>query len=364
MRRIPSLLGSLFALLILDRSVAFAGVGAWTTNGPQGADPRNGYVNVVSDSRTPGLVYVGSASGVFKSLDNGSTWHSAGLLGQVTTPLATGPDGVVLVSAGYPVPILYESTDGGDNWTEVPESEYTYEAAVDTFTPTTLYRVSMTPVGGVPPELTPSTLWRSVDGGSTWGVIDPPDKYLGFFGDLVVDPSVSGTLYVTAPVLEIVDGPKTPPIVVSSLFKSVDSGSTWTRLGGGGQQLAIDPTAPSTLYLVANYSAQKTTDGGKTFSEIDVLGLAVTEIRVDPRHPNRVYALAGDTAVGSSDGGDHWWPMPIVPYPLHLTIDVTGEFLHVSSGYAVFDYQVPERLPVESPHRNPSTRVAPVRTAD
>ena len=96
--------------------------------------------------------------------------------------------------------------------------------------------------------------------------------------------------------------------------------------------IAIDPTDDDVVYFLCgradhspNYAIFKTTDGGKSFIEVDVSNLITSHgngdgrectepIAVDPDHPYIVYA-GGDTAVGSSaliksiDGGLTWKPV-------------------------------------------------------
>ena len=96
--------------------------------------------------------------------------------------------------------------------------------------------------------------------------------------------------------------------------------------------IAIDPTDDDIVYFLcgrADHSPQtkifKTTDGGKTFLQIDISHLITSHgngdgrecsepIAVDPDHPYIIYA-GGDTAVGSSaliksiDGGLTWNPV-------------------------------------------------------
>ena len=96
--------------------------------------------------------------------------------------------------------------------------------------------------------------------------------------------------------------------------------------------IAIDPTNDDIVYFLcgrADHSSKtaifKTTDGGKTFKEIDVSHLIVSHgngdgrecsepIAVDPDNPNIIYA-GGDACVNSScliksvDGGETWNPV-------------------------------------------------------
>lgn len=70
--------------------------------------------DLVLDSRTPGLVYAGTAGGVFKSIDGGETWTASALRDWVNV-LAVAPSSSGSVYAGT-VRGLFRSDDGGETW--------------------------------------------------------------------------------------------------------------------------------------------------------------------------------------------------------------------------------------------------------
>jgi photosystem II stability/assembly factor-like uncharacterized protein len=103
---------------------------------------------------------------------------------------------------------------------------------------------------------------------------------------------------------------------------SLDLGAT-----GRVHCIAIDPTAPSTIYVGApaadattgGSGLWKTTDGGKTWRPLtdDLPSLMVSAVAIDPSAPSRVYIvllrpeLSGSYRLGaglfrSEDGGDSW----------------------------------------------------------
>jgi hypothetical protein len=118
----------------------------------------------------------------------------------------------------------------------------------------------------------------------------------------------------------VLDLPNRTNSVVTSRFENpVPGKGRWVSIGprlimtgafranGRVTAIAIDPKAPSTVYVGAIGSGVwKTADGGATWAPIadSLPSLDVAAIAVDPSAPSRVYvALAGTGVCGSSDGG-------------------------------------------------------------
>ena len=106
-----------------------------------------------------------------------------------------------------------------------------------------------------------------------------------------------GTLYVATNPDQV--DPRGP----HGLFKTVDSGSTWTKLTdslGYLPALAVDPSNPSIVYAggppglftSGPGGVFKSVDGGVTFVQtiVGLTNTAVTSLCLDPLHPTRVYA--------------------------------------------------------------------------
>ncbi len=57
------------------------------------------------------------------------------------------------------------------------------------------------------------------------------------------------------------------------VFRSQDSGATWTNVGAIGvvRSLAIDRADPLVIYAVTNSGLRKTVDGGATWALLDGL---------------------------------------------------------------------------------------------
>jgi len=137
------------------------GGASWTERGNVSAN-----LFLVADPVTPGILYAGGDSGLFKSADDGSNWVPAGpaALTLVIDPLT--PTTLYATQTDYNcfefwgdfqclvTGVIYKSTDGATNWTQLPELADipVHPLVIDPLTPTTLY------AGG----------WKSIDGGATW----------------------------------------------------------------------------------------------------------------------------------------------------------------------------------------------------
>jgi uncharacterized protein (TIGR03437 family) len=157
-------------------------------------------------------------------------------------------------------------------------------------------------------------LWKSTDGGATWSPLDGLPFALP--QELLVDPSVSTTLYMATADLGI--------------FKSTDGAATWTPINSGIANpaptlaLAIDPVHPQTLYAATGStsgpaSVYKTVNGGGSWSLIDSTAGTVSELAVDAQDPSTIYEV-GPPARKSTDGGANW---NAVPFPGTSIVSVT-----------------------------------------
>lgn len=148
-------------------------------------------------------------------------------------------------------------------------------------------------------------IFKTVDGGETWRATNSGME--GFFLDDVAFASpTSPVLYVAA-----YQG-------ASGIYRSGDHGTTWTAIGPdmppGVRSLAVDPTAPATLYASILFRAflTKTVDGGATWDTIAAFPDEIMNVALDPLTPSTVYAAvfrgtpAGGNLWKSLDGGQNW----------------------------------------------------------
>lgn len=149
-------------------------------------------------------------------------------------------------------------------------------------------------------------VFKSTDGGVSWARLAgtaPRDDHQPVL-DLAIDPSAPGTLYVARG---------------ATVLKSRDGGATFADAGGelrfhvsNVQALAIDPTVPAVLYAAAYRGIYKTYDGGGSWRPAgsELAELDVSSVAVDPRAPQTVFAGVEDSDQGgvfkSTDGGASW----------------------------------------------------------
>lgn len=278
-------------------------------------------------------IYAGTAVGVFRSTNAGASWSrlGSGLTGGVddlaidpttpTTLFAATTDGVA------------RSTDGGTTWSFVNSGIHSQQMSVIAADPTVPTTVYCAPLRG---------LLKSTDGGATWSTADSGLTGNGrFVLSIAVDPVTSGRVYLgtSAGIHRSTDGggtwsalPSTPlarhlvvdPVTPSRLycgngsgvFCSADSGATWTTVNSGlGSldvvSLAIDPSAPATLYAGTSIAgAFKTTTAGASWSAINT-GLTGTFVvlAIDPGTPTTLYAGTSNgigNVFRSVNGGASW----------------------------------------------------------
>src|SRR5205807_1734645 len=102
---------------------------------------------------------------------------------------------------------------------------------------------------------TDSGVYRSVDGGVSWKSAIYGLENAGIYA-IAVDPVTPSTLYTTD--------------YGGSLFRSTNSGSSWTRVAATGnwmRRIYVDPKHASTLLVdFADNTIGRSTDGGKTWT--------------------------------------------------------------------------------------------------
>ena len=287
----------------------------------------------IDPTTTPGTLYVGTSSGLFKSTDAARTWIAAGTgrAASSTTRPPPSPSGAVsalVVDPSTPgtlyaefVSGLFKSTDAGDTWssanTGLPGNESVVVLTIDPSTPGTLYAGTNDGHGD-------GHVFKTIDGGSTWRAAST--GLSGSIHALALDPTGSGsTLYAGTGQVDCSGICHT----VGGVFKSIDGGNTWsaTPIDDIVFALALDPNTPRILYAGMGggpYSStgtgggvMKSTDGGATWSAANT-GLpdfaTVTALAFDPTAPGHLYATTGagganQTGGGvfkSTNGGDTW----------------------------------------------------------
>ena len=277
---------------------------------------------VAVDPASPSTVYVAvgavyfesTTGGIYKSTDDGKTWTtlSTGTHDAVTT-LAIDPEAPGTLYAGTSSSAfigaasarrILKSANAGATWAAVgPNSYYVGWLTVDPRSSSVFAAI-----GG--------SIHRSMDRGATWV---PFGTRYG--SALVVDPASASTFDLCSRdgVLQTRDdGASWSRILLSGCFgialsgagsiyaalddgiaRSSDGGANWLSDGRGLRaeqidELAVDPSDPSTIYAAVPGALQKTTDGGATWTKILVRpGATIRAIAVNPASPNVLFVAGG-----------------------------------------------------------------------
>jgi len=252
--------------------------------------------------------------GVFKTSDGGNTWKKvlSGANGSIGCGMiAVSPHEPKTIFAsmwdfrrqgwtfrsGGPGSGLYQSTDGGDHWTELnngnskglPEKPWGRIAlAVAPSKPQVVYAMI---------ESKKSALFRSDDGGKTWNRLDASRFMIWrpfYFANLIVDPKDENKIFKP-------DGP---------LLLSVNGGQSFSSVGGGAHgdfhDVWIDPNNPNVMYTGDDGGLWRSEDGGTRWKHQANLPTAqFYHVSVDNANPYHVYGGLQDN---SSWIGDSSYP--------------------------------------------------------
>ena len=218
------------------------------------------------------------------------TWESHGPIGGNGMAVAVAPSEPTTIYAGTNGGGIFKSTDGGATWSAVgggisSPGDWNVEAlVVDPKTPARAYAaVSSGASGGV---------FRTTNGGASWTL-----SSFGFATDIAIDPATPKNLWATG----------------AAVYKSTDSGATWTPFFAGTtfHSVAVDPSAPSTVYAGTIFGTiYKTTNAGTDWTPLNGLPSDhVDAIAVDPTNSSIVYAGLEDFGVYKTfNGGMDWTP--------------------------------------------------------
>ena len=318
---------------------------AWRAVGPAFCGGRIQSI-AVHPSR-PWVLYVAAGSGgVWKSENNGLTWtpifddESAFSIGEIaiapsnpdTVWVGTGE--ILMARSSYAGTGVFKSTDAGKTWRNMGlrDTQHIGRVLIDPKDPETVYVAA---IGHLFSTNAERGLFKTTDGGRTWSKVLYVSERVAVI-DAEMDPTDSRILYATAwerdrkPWGHEVAGPS------SGLYKSVDAGRTWTRLGGGlpsGPTLGrigieIAPSNPKVLYALLDNEAlrdpapgtrergpqpirgevYRSSDAGATWAKMNTGPLGTTIgydwnlLRISPVDENEIY-VAGNRFLTSKDGG-------------------------------------------------------------
>ncbi len=264
-----------------------------------------------------------SGDGVYKSTDGGKTWRNIGLRdSQQISRIVIDPrnPNIVYVGAlGHAYGPnsergVFKSSDGGATWTHVLDkgpnigvSDLALAAANPNILFAGTWSAHRPPWSTYAPLQSPGGgLYRSTDSGATWTQLTGNGLPEGDWGRVGVTVSPDGKR-----VYALIDAGRH-----SGLYRSDDGGNTWTlansdaRLTSRGwyfMQPTIDPSHPDVVYI-PNIALYKSEDGGRTISIVRGApgGDDYHQIWVDPKDSSHLVLGTDQGTTISLNGGQTW----------------------------------------------------------
>jgi photosystem II stability/assembly factor-like uncharacterized protein len=303
------------------------------------ADARYNIEIARADPRT--LYTLCSNGAVQKSVDGGATWRStadpgAYLYGYYDNVLAVSPvDSDVVVVAGSDIK---KTTNGGASWVSVPTAGHVDNHCVR-FAPHSSTAVLVGNDGG---------LFRTSDGGNNWTSLNKGLAITQFYrlglsratpGLMVAGAQDNGNMRLSAAAWTNISGADGmggfidfandnnvyAAIQRGALYRSTDSGNSWTPISTPSEGAWVTPfdqsrTVATTIYAATD-KVYKSTDQGTSWNPISSLLPGTGPLTILRLHANPDLLLAGDgqKLYRTTDGGSHW-------------TDITGT-LPVSTNY-------------------------------
>src|SRR6266851_2533201 len=314
----------MFSTYLGGSGFEFSGFGRGNTIA---VDPAgNAYVTGTTTSgdfpTTPSAFQTTSGGGAFRTAESTGTWNpiNVGLTSPNITVLAVDPKTPTTVYAGTSDKGVFKSINSGQNWTPMNGSGLSTlgtnainSLVIDPLTPANLYIGSFNGV------------FKSPDGGVTWaaanaGLVIPKTTIPVDVQTLAINPLTTGTtatLYAGGS---------------NGMFKTINGGANWTSLNAGFflpnspfpftpdiSSIAVDPVTPTTVYAGTSFSSGvfKSTDSGNTWTPVNTgltfsnttTAFGIATLAIDAKAtPSNVYASTSDGlgVYKTANGGGSW----------------------------------------------------------
>ncbi|MEM1188354.1 MAG: sialidase [Pseudomonadota bacterium] len=301
----------------------------------------NRVISVTGIPGDPMTYYVGAASGgIWKTMDGGLNWkpvfdgqrvHSIGAI-------ALAPSDPEIVYAGTGESYIrsnvsigngvWKTTDGGASWEHLglENTGRISRVVVHPSDPDVVYVAALG--HGYTPQRERG-IYRTTDGGATWSQVLHVDRGTGA-SDLIMDPFNPRILFAGMWSLEMKPWTRKSGGPGGGIYKSVDAGTTWTKLEGNGLpdgevgkiSLAMTEAQRGRLYALIETGDGIPLDGeptntgelwrsedhGGTFALVNSdrnlsgRGAYYTRMAASPDNPNETYFFSAAYAT-SIDGG-------------------------------------------------------------
>ncbi|WP_271855887.1 WD40/YVTN/BNR-like repeat-containing protein [Patiriisocius marinus] len=279
------------------------------------------------------IMYAGTAGGgVWKSSDGGATYapifdEHVQSIGVVSLD-PTNPDQNIWVGTGETwtrnsVSIgdgLFKSTDGGNNFKEVPSFENSERITSIEINPKNNKEIYVGVLGELWGDNEDRGVYKTTDGGETWKKILYVGPSTGA-SDVIMDPNNPNVLYASMWQFRRSGWGFSSGGLNSGLYKSTNSGATWAKIQTGFPAgklgriaIAVAPSDSTILYSVLETEDPKknglwkSTNAGASWEHLNNdFGLVVrpfyfSRIVIDPKNPD-IVLKGGLNGSISRDGG-------------------------------------------------------------
>jgi len=319
----------------------------WTKN------QQNGIMSLVFDPQNPDTLFAGTTEGVYRTQNAGLSWE---LVHDVVmaVDIKINPDNpsVIFVSCGNlgtPGLGIYRTLDGGTTWTKLsqglPES-WMGKAMLDIFqsAPATIY-------ADIANYRERFGLYRSQDNGDTWQLLSTLEG-----ADLSVNQGYYSHFVRTNPI----DSSQIFVAKVEYAFSS-DGGQSFTLPNSDIYDFVRDPTVahgdchtfvnyptnPDTFYMATDGGVHITTDGGRTFRNLNnnyITTQFYPGFSSSPTDPN--FAIGGlqDNGTTFYTGSPNWIPWVTYGDGGYSAIDRLNENIVYTSSQFLFVYRTEDRF--------------------
>lgn len=292
-----------------------------------------------------------AGAGVYKSTDAGKTWNHFGLIGTNTISRIvihpTNPDIVYVAASGTEWTNnqdrgVYKTVNGGKTWEKVfykDEKTGVIDLVMDPKDSETIYISTWQRVRNkwndprTENDYTGSSIHVTVNGGKTWKEISnglPEPKFRGRIG-IDIAASKTNVLYAFIDNYQIIKEnkdtnnvdsygrPKKGTIKGATVYRTDDRGKTWKQVSENSQfmenlaatygwvfgQLRVDPNDENVVYI-EGLGLNMSTDGGKTFKDIDNFHADYHGLWIDPQNSNYLVIACDGGIAFSYDHGKTW----------------------------------------------------------
>jgi hypothetical protein len=149
-------------------------------------------------------------------------------------------------------------------------------------------------------------IWKSLDSGFTWTPLSDDLPQIGVSG-IAIDYANSDIIYIAT---GDDDGADSYSVGV---MKSTDGGNSWNITGLSAitserllmNDIYIHPSNSNILWVATGSGVYKTIDAGVNWSNINgTQGLNIRDIKLKPNDPNIIYAVTSNKLYVSNDAGD------------------------------------------------------------